>query len=157
VVWFQEDLNENKLPDEMWYELNVGSGAGITRRYSVSFFKYGAAGAVNEYGQTIRENYWVDSAGRTGKLGGGWPWEWGVSNEDGAWATYTGTMVEGQQGWPNCVDTAQSTFPINEAVAADGSAVTLTNVGFVKVHTGVFSYGTVFGEISTEIKNIGGW
>jgi hypothetical protein len=59
------------------------------------------------------------------------------------------------------VDTFQSVFPISGAIAADRSPVTLTKVGFVKVHTGILSYGSVFGEISTEIDlnyiNRGNW
>jgi hypothetical protein len=154
VVWFQEDQNNNGLPDEMWYELSVGTGPGITRRYSVSFFKYGDGSGRNEHDQIIREIYWADGTGRTGQINGGWPKDWGVSNDDGAWATYTGTLLNSAGEWPNCVDTEQSVFPVNGAIAADNSPVTLTKVAFVKVHTGVLSYGGVFGEISTEINNI---
>jgi hypothetical protein len=85
-----------------------------------------------------------------------------VSSEDGAWAVYTGTLLfdDGviksdyySPSWPNCVDTPQSVFSIKDAVAADGSAVDLTRVRFIKVHTGVFKYGGIFGEVSTEIEN----
>ena len=160
MVWFQEDHNGNNLPDEMWYELNVGSASHITRRYSLKYFKYGDGNSVNEYGQTIREIYWVDTKGRSGQINGGWPWEWGVRNDDGAWATYTGTHIfdngnikgiEYAPTWPYCVDTEYSVFPISRAVAADGSPVDLTKVRFVKVHTAVFKYGSVYGEQSTEI------
>ena len=133
------------------YELDVGSGPSITRRYSLTFFKSGDGSSVNEYGQTIRDIYWTDGAGRTGRMDGGWPKDWGVSNADGAWVTYTGTKLENTEGTVNCADTGQSVFPVSGAVAADGSPVTLTNVRFVKVHTAVFSYGSIFGEISTEI------
>jgi hypothetical protein len=161
VVWFQEDQNGNNLPDEMWYELNVGGDPSITRRYSLTYYKYGDDVAMNEYGQTLREVYWVDGKGRTGQINGGWPWKWGVSNEDGAWATYTGTLLwddgfiksPGYAGyWPNCVDTGQEWFYVNEAVAADGSPVNLTKVRFIKVHTAVFKYGGLFGEQSTELE-----
>lgn len=169
VVWFQEDLNGNGLPDEIWYELNVGSDPTITRRYSLAFFKYGDGSSRNEYGQIIREIYWVDSKGRTGQINGGWPTDWGVSNVDGAWVTYTGTLVGDDNdirnvqiryptGWTNCVDSAQTVFPISGAIAADGSAVTLTKVAFVKVQTAAFKYGGTLGELSTEIEKIeGAW
>jgi hypothetical protein len=157
VVWFQEDQNGNNLPDEMWYELSVGSGPLITRRYSITFFRTGDPGVMNEYGQKINPIYWADSKGRTGLIGGGWPKDWGVSNADGAWVTYTGTLLHQTSGWPNCVDTFQTEFPISGAIAADGSAVTLTRVRFVNVHTGVLAYGGIFGEVSTEIANIGAW
>jgi hypothetical protein len=165
IVWFQEDQNGNNLPDEMWYELNVGSDPSITRRYSLTYFKYGDGLVTNEYGQTIREIFWVDNKGRTGQINGGWPWKWGVSNENGAWVTYTGTLlfddgvIKGDgypSAWPNCVDTPQVLFPVNEAVAADGSPVNLTKVRFIKVHTGAFKYGGIFGETSTELVELRG-
>ncbi|MDR2305228.1 MAG: bacterial Ig-like domain-containing protein [Treponema sp.] len=164
VVWFQEDNNHNNLPDEMWYELNVGNAGAVTRRYSLTYFKSGDGYTINEYDQTIKEIYWVDGKGRAGQINGGWPKDWGVAEKDGAWATYTGTLL-GDTGyiksqnypdltvWPNCVDTPQTEFPVSGAIAANGSAVTLTNVRFVKVHTGLFNYGGIFGEISTEIEN----
>jgi hypothetical protein len=163
VVWFQEDQNGNNLPDEMWYELDVGRESHITRRYSLTYFKYGDGTEMNEYGQIIREIYWVDGKGRTGQLNGGWPKDWGVSNKDGAWVTYTGTNINDNgiirtesysSSWRNCVDGAQEVFSVQGAVAADGSKVTLTKVGFLKVHTGVFKYGGIFGDQSTEITKI---
>ena len=104
----------------------------------------------------------MDCRGRTGVIPGGWPWESGVSNASGAWVTYTGTLV-----WDDGVvksadytsygyqlpgvDTGSSTFRPSAVRAADGSSVTLTKVRFIKVQTGPFKYGGVFGEISTEI------
>jgi hypothetical protein len=162
VVWFQEDNNNNGLPDEMWYELNTGNDPYTTRRYSLKYFKHGDESQQNEYDQIIREIYWADSKGRTGQINGGWPREWGVSNADGAWVTYTGTLLGDDNiiksesygipgSWTNCVDTPQTEFPVSGAIAADGSPVALNNVRFVKVHTGAFKYGSIFGEISTEI------
>jgi hypothetical protein len=166
VVWFQEDLNGNNLPDEMWYEVNAGTGPLVSRGYSVTFFKSGGAGAVNGYGQIIRDIYWADGKGRTGKIPGGWPREWGVPNTDGAWVTYTATLLgdEGEINGPTAgfkvptdggpyVDHGPPQIPISRAIAADHSAVKLTKVRFVKVQNAVFAYGSVFGEVSTEITN----
>jgi hypothetical protein len=165
VVWVQEDNNHNGLPDEIWYELNTGSFSDTTRRYSLSYFKSGDDSTVNEYGQAIKEIYWVDGKGRTGQISAGWPWKYGVSNADGAWAAYTGTLLDDNgkikdssiyfyNRWSNCVDTGQSVFPVSDAIAADGSAAGLNNVSFVKVHTGAFRYGNAVGELSTEIVGI---
>ena len=172
VVWFQEDLNGNKLPDEAWYEVNAGTStaaAPLTRRYSITFFKTDEADntvGANEYGQILRDVYWVDSKGRTGLLPGGWPWMWEVPNHQDAWVTYTATLLSDtgfirnadtydfvlpDDGGP-FVDHGSPEIPISRAIAADGSPVTLTDIRFVKVHTGVFRYGTVFGELSTEIN-----
>jgi hypothetical protein len=171
VIWFQEDRNGNGLPDEIWYEVNAGRGPWITRRYSIKFFKSGDGTQINEYGQTIRDIYWVDAKGRTGQINGGWPKDWGVSNEDGAWVIYTATLMGdkgviksdsynltdfagpgGTIGGP-FADHVSSTVSIDRAVDAAGNPVTLTNVRFVKVHTGLFQYGGIFGEVSAEISS----
>ncbi|MDR3356412.1 MAG: bacterial Ig-like domain-containing protein [Spirochaetaceae bacterium] len=174
VVWFQEDSNGNGKPDEAWYELDAGRGPYINRLYSVKFFKYGEDVEEiggNEYGQTIREIYWADGKGRTGRIGGGWPKDWGVNDTgDGAWVTYTSTILcddnkririddydykdlagpGGVIGGP-FVDRDEGPFPVNKAVDAAGRPVTLTGVRFIKVQNGIFRYGGIFGEVSTEI------
>jgi hypothetical protein len=174
VVWFQQDLNGNNKPDEVWYELYAGTStarAPVTRRYSVTFFRSdnpGSSGEAGYGGQILRGIYWVDCKGRTGKIPGGWPGNYGAPNYKGAKVTYTCTLLsdtgainsEGyggvlpEDGGP-FVDHYGEDFPINRAAAADGRPVTLTGVRFVKVHTGLFCYGGVFGEISTEIDKWG--
>jgi hypothetical protein len=169
IVWFQEDLNGNGLPDEIWYEVNAGRGPYITRRYSIKFLKSGEGTLLdNPYGQTLRAVYWADAKGRTGQIHGGWPKDWGVSNADGAWVTYTATLMAdngviksegydykdlvgpgGTSGGP-FVDHGAPVIPISRAVDAAGNPVTLSRVRFVKVQTGVFKYGGDFGEVSTE-------
>jgi hypothetical protein len=170
IVWFQEDLNGNNEPDEVWYEAYIGSSALVTRRYSVTFFKSDAPSVKpppNSYGQIIRDIYWADCKGRTGKISGGWPWEWGAPNYNGAKVAYTCTLAsdDGEIDVPHVTQFTvpanipfvdhgppAEEFPISMAVAADGSPVTLTRVRFVKVHTGVFKIGdSAFGEISTEV------
>jgi hypothetical protein len=168
IIWFQEDLNGNGLPDEIWYEVDAGRGPYISRGYSVKFFKSGGGTQSNSYGQTLRSIYWADGKGRTGKINGGWPKDFGVSNEDGAWVTYTATIMAdnnsinsdfylfqdlagpgGTVGGP-FTDHGDPNIPVSRAVDAAGNPVTLTNVRFVKAQTGVFKYGGVFGEVSTE-------
>jgi hypothetical protein len=171
MVWFQEDLNGNDQPDEVWYEAYIGPSmpnTPITRNYSVTFFKSDdpdVKPSGNTYGQIIRTIYWADCKGRTGKMSGGWPGDWGVSKNKGAKVIYTCTLASdddrisiahvGNFKLPANIPFADyyppEEFPISMAVAADGSPVKLTNVRFVKVHTAVFQIGDVaFGEISTE-------
>jgi hypothetical protein len=50
------------------------------------------------------------------------------------------------------VDAVGFNFPINAAMDLAGNPVTLTAVRFLKVHTAVFVYGGMFGDMSTEIK-----
>jgi hypothetical protein len=173
VVWMQEDRNGNGLPDEMWYELPGGEENHskwkdyITRRYALTYFKTDDYGSINEYGQKIREVYWVDSRGRAGMIPGGFPgnptWMsstgWGVV---GDWVTYTCTLFRDDgvifaedynmtelEGYVDC--TADVTFPVGRAVRADGTPANLSAVKFLKVQTGMFRYGGIFGDVSTEI------
>jgi hypothetical protein len=172
IVWFQEDLNGNGLPDEVWYEVYGGTSTPavpVTRKYSVKFFKADDANSQTDSGyggQVHRGVYWADCKGRTGNISGGWPHNWGAPNYKGAWVTYTATLLC-DNGWIDStgygysvpkdggpyVDHGPYVIPISRAVAADGSPVTLTRVRFVKVHTAIFRYGSVFGEISTEITH----
>jgi hypothetical protein len=170
IVWFQEDLNGNGLPDEVWYEVYGGTSTPavpVTRKYSITFFKADDANSQTDSGyggQVHRGVYWADCKGRTGNISGGWPWMWGAPNYKGAWVTYTCTLLDDdgvidsqtyiysvpRDGGPY-VDHGPWEIPISRAVAADGSPVTLTRVRFVKVHTAIFKCGHIFGEISTEI------
>jgi hypothetical protein len=172
IVWVQEDRNNNGLPDEMWYEL-VGDleASEVTRRYAVTYFPTaGTAGVVDGglYGQGYAA--WVDCKGRVGTMYGQFP------RDLDSWATFMGSLltdVEGKiashssggyAGW-GYVDSLGplgalhhsgldwNRFYIADAIRADGSPADLSAVHFIKVHTGRFQYGGVFGEISTELHD----
>jgi hypothetical protein len=112
--------------------------------------------------------YWVDSKGRAGAQPGGWSAVWGVT---GDWVTFSGTLLR-EDGvpftYPNrstwgYVDIAPAQdqgnwdrFSIAHAIKPDGSAANLPWIDFVKVHTGVQAYGSIFGETSTEIAGADG-
>jgi hypothetical protein len=168
IVWVQEDNNGNGLPDEMWYELTGGDETDharknqITRRYAVTYFKTDGKSVTNEYGQLIRGVYWADSKGRTGMIPGGFPDKyWGV---EGGWVTYTCTLLRddgniffssynltGLTGYVDTVDDCK--FHVSDAIYADGTpAKNLPAVNFIKVQTGIFRYGDIFGDVSTEIS-----
>jgi hypothetical protein len=174
IVWVQEDRNGNNIPDEMWYELKGGDDGKaaykdqIVRRYAITYFKGADSGETNDYGQFVRNVYWVDAKGRTGRLAGGWPETWGVS---GNWVAYTCTLLRDDGriatgSYPVLDDTwgyvdacnldaatdAQATFFVNHAMRADGVPVELGAVRFIKVQTSVLRYGGIFGEVSTEIN-----
>jgi hypothetical protein len=175
VVWVQEDNNGNGLPDEMWYELTGGDDKNadlkplITRRYAIAYMKFGSGnGAVNEYGQIVgKAIYWADCRGRAGYIPYGWPAPWGVVGnkvtytctllrDTGSTDGYTGAIGDG--GNSGYVDTTASPmFYVNNAIDTAGNSVTLTNVRFVKVHTAIFRYGGIFGEVSTEITTASGF
>jgi hypothetical protein len=179
IVWVMEDNNKNEVPDETWYELKGPSDMleatrpYVTRRYANTWVNVdaGIPSETNEHNQRIRNVCWADCKGRSGLLRGGWSGDWGVV---GDWVTFTSTLIgddgdiaNGRYGkttkrshplWDDknndyCsyVDGGQGRNYINNAIDAKGNPVTLTNVGFVKVHTAEFVYGEIFGELSTEI------
>jgi hypothetical protein len=171
VVWFMEDKNNNNIPDEMWYELKGGDDRKakyqnqVTRRYAITYFRGDGGSSVNEYGQTIQGIPWADSKGRTGLLPGGWAW--GVS---GNWVSYACTLLRDDgnistgsynlmefSGYVDVADTERGSdgnkFFVADAMRADGSALTLNAVRFIKVQSAMLLYGGVFGEVSTEIHS----
>jgi hypothetical protein len=173
VVWMQEDNNGNGLPDEMWHELRGGDDDDpawrnyITRRYAVTYVKGDGTPAQHwrvssNAGVYVdpRVAYWIDSKGRTGMVPGGFPNAWGVT---GDWATYTCTLLRdngqiatGEYGGLSAMygyaDASNSVFHVKDAMRADGVPANLSAVKFIKVQTGVFRYGGIFGDVSTEIK-----
>jgi hypothetical protein len=173
VVWVQEDNNGNGLPDEMWYELKGSDDSNslyrdfVARRYAVTYMLFGSgSGTVNEFGQIVgKAIYWADSNGRAGYYPYGWSAVWGVV---GNWVTYTGTRLRDDptkktslpvtsDDFDGYVDTVYPPyFYVKNAIDAVGDPVTLTNVRFLKVQTGIFSYGGMLGEVSTEISNADG-
>ena len=169
VIWIQEDRNGNNVPDEMWYELTGSDEVGpyrdmIHRRYAVTYIDSGDTEIIGVTGG--KYIYWADSHGRADMLASRWPA--GLDPR----VTYTGTLLRdriknnspGMAGgaidlW-GYVDVPDPTkhdgydfdvFPVSRAIRADGAPVSLMAVRFIKVQTAVFSYGSVFGDMSTEI------
>jgi hypothetical protein len=182
IVWVSCDENRNGLPDDTWYELKGSEDetpryrSMISRRYAVTWFDLGNLPEENEYGQLIAALCWVDSKGRSGFMSGAWPDVWGVSAPK---VTYTGTMIQ-DTGEPiygydsffipdvdwGYVDGGylsrdsnaylNGKFFVSNAMQRDGSPANLPWIDFIKVQTAIFSYGGVFGEISTEIYSADG-
>jgi hypothetical protein len=171
IVWVSADDNQNGLPDDTWYELKGCEEESplnkpmITRSYGLTYIRDGEGEEVtNEFGQILGGIYWVDSKGRTGRFPGGWPTIWGIV---GNRVTFAGTILRdngkistgaynGSNFPGGYVDTYGSTFNIDDAAKADGTAANLPWIDFVKVQTGMFVYGGIFGEVSTEINDADG-
>jgi hypothetical protein len=173
IVWVQADDNGNGLPDEMWYEITGSEEtsvykSNITRRYAIKHYAYDGTTTVNEYGQPTGRTYWTDSKGRHGAMIAGWPDEWGVDPAgEGVWVTYTGTILrdggkaislpdtlDGTTGYIDSYSDAERqtvTVDRSRAIRADGAKANIGAIRFVKVQTGIFSYGHIFGDHSTEI------
>jgi hypothetical protein len=180
IVWVQEDKNGNGIPDEMWYELKGSDeyypsakeyDKQITRRYAITYVKGTGAPTVNGYDQVMRDIYWADSRGRSGKMGGGWSSPWGVT---GDWVTFTGTLLRDtgnivtgdysafneMGGYVDCwaygerwsTKDTYARFHVEDAMRADGTPAHLQNIRFIKVQTAILFYGGIFGDVSTEIS-----
>jgi hypothetical protein len=178
AIWVQEDRNGNDLPDEMWYELKGSEDdpskpghSMMHRRYGITFMEAGSEGLLKwgASSQMVQCIYYVDSWGRADVFFSQWP-ETSLS-----YITFTTTLVRnavrplpimhtiegGAGGMWGYVDVPYTPspdgsydfdeFPIKRAIRADGTPVTLTNVRFIKVQTACFGYGSIFGDLSTEI------
>jgi hypothetical protein len=176
VIWIQEDSNGNGVPDEMWYELKgsmdylTSAEHKINRRHAITYINdKGVETRYGTGGEPSPRKYWVDSRGRAGL----WPSEWhsgwpqritftGTLFGDASSKTPSGGGADDAWGYVDVYGPAAghgppgdihppAEFPIHRAMRADGSAITLTNVSFIKVHTSEFCKTEVFGDKSTEI------
>lgn len=177
IVYVSQDVNGNGLPDDEWYELK-GSDTflGTTRRdYAVTYYRpsgagmnvlwtdnYGGSGTVDYLKSLHRQEYyypaWVTAdsytlygtcmAGRTSQNAQNGYWNnnsfgWGYADNVGS-----DNIAKGDAG----SGLGQRTgFRIENAVQADGSAIKLQYVDFVKVQTGVQCKAGGLGEVSTEV------
>lgn len=175
IVWVMQDSNGNGLPDDEWYELR-GSEWGSenhSTRYAVTYFRpvgdamsvhwvdnRGERGvvpymsvhsqpsyypqwfegeSVTFYGSRLEMNTQTDSSGKVWHL----PYAWGYADNLGEDCEAIGES-----------EAVRCRFDIDNAVAADGSAVELQYVDFVKIQCAVNGVDKAMGELSTEILAI---
>jgi hypothetical protein len=173
VVMVSQDINDNGIPDDPWYEL-AGSeynAATTIRRYRITYYNPKAIANVP----------WKDNQGRSGEVEIN---EFHHHNYYPAFAdnqdsiSFEGTLLKSTfgllEGTSTYVNTAfawgyadnystdaakdpyetnrYNAFDLEWAVDNTGKAVQLRAIDFVKVYTGQNSKGSpVLGEISTEI------
>ncbi|WP_434035337.1 hypothetical protein [Formosa sp. 4Alg 33] len=164
IIWVMQDENANGIADDTWYEIK-GSGhdlEGTKRNYSVTYFKPASdeddVSWENNDGETgvVKKNNFHSQAY--------YP-EW--ITEDSY--TLTGTLLSDVN-----VDLSNPTFiksnsfdygyadntaggdniDIADAMDADGEAVSLTGIDFIKIQTGVQADLGWLGELSTEVKGV---
>ncbi len=173
IVWVMCDANTNGLADDVWYEL-AGSETGAATtvaNYSVTYFRptadsrpvawrdsEGAEGQIDylptQHKQPTYYPLWVDAdsytlsgtrlAERNYQNSTTWvapAYEWGYADNYSAhdWLAERKTV--------NCFDIAM-------AVDANGVAVELPTIDFVKVQSAVNAKSGHLGEISTEVCDI---
>lgn len=174
IVWVMQDVNGNGLPDDEWYQLRGSEFDSPTtiKNYAVTYYRPESAGmSVNwtdcrgekgsvDYLEAFHKQSsyypeWLPSDSYTlygtalkarnfqDATSGYWsnpPYDWGYADNVGADAVTIGT------------DGGQFTgFRFANAVLADGSAVNLQYVDFVKVQCGVQTKSGWLGELSTEV------
>ena len=175
IVWVMQDANGNGLPDDVWYELR-GSEWGTenhSRGYAITYYRPAAAGMGVQ---------WRDNRGVTGTLRRNathtqefyYP-AW----EESSFTLYgsrleantevdptTGNQVNRAYAWGyadnqgrdsdtgSAGEAVSSYFKISSAVAADGSAVDLQYIDFVKVQSAINFVAGALGEISTEVLRV---
>lgn len=180
TVWVMQDINGNGIPDDdQWLMLN-GSDSfapSTIRSYSATYYppqgsglpvawtdNQGAAGRVEYIGGSHNQpSYfpaWADGpltfcglrlASRADKdpVTGFWrnaPFDWGYVDNLGSDLLLGGDTTTGAGQWV--------AFRISNAVAPDGTPVTLRYIDFIKVQTAIMSTSGPLGELSTEILSI---
>ena len=176
IVWVMQDEDGNGEADDTWYELagSEASAEGTIKNYSVTYFRPTSAE------QPVK---WVDSEGVEGEIDylksyhdqpSYYP-TW-IAEES---YTLTGTRLKTQNydkygnglmwilpayGWGYVDNYSQSDwlptfkavncFDISQAVDAEGRAVELEYIDFVKVVTACNGKSGHLGEISTEVCDI---
>lgn len=162
IVWVMRDENGNGEPDDTWYELKGSEAANAERGYEVTYFRpaadsdpvawsdnRGGSGTVDRT-EEHPQSYWPawiegDSYTLQGTL-----LPKNVEFSDNLW-------IPQPFAWgyaDNYASEGRNLFRIGDAVDAQGEPVSLRNIDFVKIQTGVQDKGLQIGEVSTEIRAI---
>ena len=167
IVWVSQDLNANGLADDEWFELygSESEAESTIRNYSVTYSR-------TDDQTTIA---WRDSAGESGLI------ERNAAHQQDyfpAWVaesdyTLSGTRLKDNAVWSDLNqewqllpfewgyadnyspldrhDNRANMFRISDARTADGEAVNLTQIDFVKVQSATNAIHSAIGETSTEV------
>lgn len=177
IVWVMQDVNGNGLPDDEWYELKGSEWNNplTLHNYAVTYYRpdapkmnvewvdnLGTTGSVKYLRLLHDQDYyypaWIEASEYTlygtrisqnnsqDPTTGFWnnaAYPWGYVDNMGADNVSTG----GPDGTGQ-----RNGFKIANAVMADGSAITLKYIDFIKVQVGVMAESGHLGEISTEVS-----
>lgn len=174
IVYVMPDTNGDGLPNDTWYELKGNQFANSQRNYWVRYYKAVGDSAnitwkdskgnrgelVSGYGSNYSSKWW-------------WPYTLGDS------ITFTGTRLPDAYDNLSTADTQYwvvptdrftwgyaknldgtdydatveaNKFDISNAVDANGNAVALKSIRFIKVQTAVFQQAGWLNEVSTEVR-----
>ena len=163
IVWVAVDDNGNGIPDDTWYELRgcETSNEYTIHNYSVTYYK------PDGPGQDVR---WTDSEGQEGTV----DYMAAYHKQDSYYPlwitaeqyTLTGTRLKAnnydQSGngtmwinpdydWGYADNFGDERFRIGDAMDAEGKAVNLKYIDFIKVQTALNAKSGWLGELSTEV------
>ncbi len=179
IVWVMQDSNGNGEPDDEWYELRGSEwgGENHSTRYAVTYFRSageqmpvrwrdnrGNEGVVPYMATHATATYfprWVEAdhftlygsclAQNSSVLGSGVvshnPYAWGYADNLGE----DSDSVEGATNEDTAIGCG---FDLSNAVAADGSAVELQYIDFVRVQSAINGFDNAMGELSTEVLGV---
>lgn len=163
IVWVAQDANGNGKADDKWYELRGSDTYSefTLRDYSVTYYK------PTQHGQSVR---WKDSEGEEGTIdylaayhqqASYYP-EWITEDQ----YTLTGTRLKAfnydssgngsmwinpDYDWGYADNANGNLFRISDAIDAEGKAVELNFIDFIKVQTALNAKSGWVGELSTEV------
>lgn len=179
IVWVMQDSNGNGEPDDEWYELRGSEwgGENHSTRYAVTYFRPASAGMsvlwrdnrgnagevpfmaahatatyfpewieadhYTLYGSRLEQNSSTLDSGVVSHN----PYAWGYADNLGE-DSEGGDAATGEDTAVGCG------FDISNAVAADGSAVALQYIDFVRVQSAINGFDNSMGEISTEVLGV---
>ena len=179
IVWVMQDEDGDGEPNDTWYEL-AGSETNseeTIRNYSVTYFRpeapqqpvkwidcYGVEGEIDYLKAYHRQPYyyptWIeeDSYTLTGTClkarnfdTSGKGTYWVLPEYDWGYVDNFSPIDRLTDDNNTNADTNANHFDISNAIDANGEAVVLEYIDFVKVQTGVNSKSGWLGEVSTEV------
>lgn len=175
IITVSRDKNHNGLPDDEWYEIHGSEHTNATFNYAITYHK---PSADDDAAENVIDNYirWEDNEGGSGWLAKNsfhyqsyYPiW---IKSES---MTFTGTRLPDNSNYEDGIyklhpfdwgyadnypntNTEKCSIKIDWAKDADGNAVNLQEIDFVKIYSGqniVRGGGASIGEASPEIAKI---
>jgi len=174
VVYVMSDENADGKPNDTWFELKGNQFDNCRRNYWVRYYKSvsnadnvtwkdseGSRGELfSGFGESVSANWWwsptlTDSITFTGTR---LPDAYDNSSADETqyWTVptgrYTWGYAENQDGTDFDKILGANKLDISNAVDAEGNAVVLANIRFIKVQTGVFQRAGWTNEVSSEVR-----
>ena len=175
VVYVMSDDNGDGKPNETWYELKGNQDSASIRNYWVRYYKAandsanitwkdskGAVGKlVSGYGAKYTNVWWWPYYSLTDSItlsGTRLPDSYENQSVNGAqyWVVpkdkFTWGYAENMYGIDFDTTVGANKLDISNAIDANGHAVNLKSIRFIKVQTGVFQQAGWTNEVSSEVK-----